>query len=85
MLVEYQYAERIRKLRSIIVEQRGAFMLCEREKILNSDHFIELMNKHFDANEEGVVIKQSDSKYHPGKRENGGWFKIKPDVSLIPS
>lgn len=74
------YAERIRKLKGLIREQKGALMLCERTKIQDSNHFLQCLNKAFDANEEGVVIKQEDSKYHPGKRENGGWFKMKPDV-----
>ena len=56
-------------------------MLCERIKLRDGDHFVEHFNKAFDSNEEGVVIKQEDSKYRPGQRERGGWFKMKPDVS----
>lgn len=82
-LIDKPYAERIRKLKTIIDEQKGSLMLCERIKLRNGDHFIELFNKHFESNEEGVVIKQEDSKYRPGQREKGGWFKMKPDVSHI--
>lgn len=57
-------------------------MFCERTKVENSEHFIKCLNKAFDSNEEGVVIKRADSRYSPGQRENGGWYKIKPDVSL---
>lgn len=74
------YAERVRLLGTLIKEQKGALMLCERTKLRDGQHFLELLNKAFDANEEGVVIKQGDSKYHPGQREKGGWFKMKPDV-----
>lgn len=77
---EIPYAERMRKLKGLIREQKGALVLCERTKLRDADHFLECLNKAYDSNEEGVVIKQEDSKYHPGKREKGGWFKMKPDV-----
>lgn len=80
---EIPYAERIRKLKELVRVQEGALVLCEREKVRDARHFLECLNRAFDANEEGVVIKQEDSKYHPGKRENGGWFKMKPDVRCI--
>lgn len=76
------YAERIRLLRTLIREEKGALMFCERNKIRDSGHFLECLNKAFDANEEGVVIKQAGSPYRPGQREKGGWFKMKPDVSF---
>lgn len=56
-------------------------MLCDRVQIRDAEHFLELFNKAFDANEEGVVIKREDSKYSPAQREKGGWFKMKADVS----
>lgn len=75
------YAERIRLLHTLVRQEKGTLMLCERIKIRDSGHFLECLNKAFDANEEGVVIKQAGSKYQPGQREKGGWFKMKPDVS----
>lgn len=60
-------------------------MFPQRDKVRDASHFLKCLNKAFDANEEGVVIKQSDSIYQPGKRDNGGWFKIKPDVSFNDS
>lgn len=81
-LIGKPYAERVRLLRSKITERRGDLMFCERTKVENSEHFIKCLNKAFDSNEEGVVIKRADSRYSPGQRENGGWYKIKPDVSL---
>lgn len=81
-LVNKPYAERIRLLSTLITQQKGALMLCKREKIRDGNHFLECLNKAFDSNEEGIVIKREDSKYHPGQREHGGWFKMKPDVSF---
>lgn len=80
-LIQKPNAERVRLVHTIITEQKGALMLCERVKIRDPAHFLECLNKAFDGNEEGVVIKQEGSQYHPGQRENGGWYKMKPDVS----
>lgn len=80
---EKPYAARIHKLQGLFREQKGALMLCERTKLRDANHFLERLNKAFDANEEGAVIKQEASKYRPGQRERGGWFKMKPDVSGI--
>lgn len=76
------YAERIRRLRSLIRESPGQLTLCSRVQIRDAEHFLECVNRAFDAKEEGVVIKGAESTYQPGKREGGGWFKIKPDVSF---
>ncbi|XP_031627272.1 DNA ligase 4 [Contarinia nasturtii] len=78
-LIDLPYAERIRKIRTIVKVKKGAVMLCEYEKIRDFEHFLRLFNKSFDTNEEGIVLKQEESKYKPGHREKGGWFKFKPD------
>lgn len=80
-LLNIPYAERIRKLRSLVTETPGQLTLCNRVEINDAEHFLECVNKAFDDKEEGVVIKGADTIYKPGKREGGGWFKIKPDVS----
>lgn len=80
-MINKPYAERIRKLQTIITEQKGALMLCQRTKVKSPEHFLDCLNKAYESNEEGVVMKQAGSKYQPGQRENGGWFKMKPDVS----
>lgn len=81
-LMGIPYAERIRKLQSLVTESPGQLNLCSRVKIRDAEHFLECVNKAFDEREEGVVIKGADSIYQPGKREGGGWLKIKPDVSF---
>lgn len=77
------YDQRQNVLRNLATEERGKLMFCERTKLQSATHFLERLNAAFDACEEGVVIKRIDSKYQPGKRENSGWFKIKPDVSRL--
>lgn len=79
-LTKIPYAERTRKLKTLFHEKKGVLMLCDRMKIENSIHLTKCLQYAF-ADEEGVVIKEQDSKYYPDKRENVGWFKLKPDVS----
>lgn len=74
------YAERCRLLKTLVTESKGNLTLCYRTKLNDSAHFVECLNEAFDNNEEGVVIKHASSTYQPGKREKGGWIKIKPDV-----
>lgn len=81
-LLNKPYSERINKLHRIIEETPGHLVFCKREKVRDSAHILECLNKAIDDCEEGVVIKKIDSVYKPGKRDGGGWFKIKPDVSL---
>lgn len=80
-LIDKPYVERRRLLQTLVKEEVGCLLLCKQIKIRDTAHILECMNKAFDANEEGVVLKQADSKYQPGQRERGGWYKIKPDVS----
>lgn len=78
-LITKPYAERMRLLRSIIIDKPGVLGICEATKIRNGEHILDCLNVAIDEREEGVVIKQADSKYAPGNR-NAGWYKIKPDV-----
>lgn len=82
-LLDKPYAERVRQVRAIIKERPGYVTFCERVKVRDSEHILECLNKAIDDNEEGVVIKQIDSTYQPGRRDKGGWFKIKPDVRFL--
>ncbi|KAG4073170.1 hypothetical protein HA402_002559 [Bradysia odoriphaga] len=77
-LINKPYAERSRLLASLFNEKPGVLTMCKPIKIRDSDHIIECLNKAFDQKEEGVVIKESDSVYAPGKRISS-WIKIKPD------
>lgn len=81
-LLDKPYAERVRKLRSTINEKHGLLKICNQTTVVDSEHILECLNKAFDDNEEGVVIKKRGSVYQPGKRDGGGWYKIKPDVSF---
>lgn len=80
-LIDKPYVERRRLLQTLVKEEVGCVLLCKQIKIRDTEHVLECMNNAFDVNEEGVVLKQADSKYQPGRREKGGWYKIKPDVS----
>lgn len=71
--------ERDRLVKHLIKEQQGVIMVSSRNKLRDFQHFVDSLNEAIDKNEEGIVIKETDSKYRPGTRV--GWYKIKPDVS----
>lgn len=79
--IDKPYAERVALLEKIIKEQPGVIVLCKRMKIRNIEQLINSFNEALEAKEEGVVIKAQNSIYKPGIRK-GGWYKIKPDVSI---
>lgn len=79
-LLDKPYGERVRRLRTVFEDHPGNMVLCPRTKVRNTEHILQCLNNAIDDNEEGVVIKRADSVYQPGKRDRGGWFKIKPDV-----
>lgn len=72
------YAERSRLLQTLFNERPGFLTRCKRSKIRDADHFTECLNQAFDDKEEGLVVKNADSRYSPGER-NAGWWKIKGD------
>jgi DNA ligase-4 len=80
-VIQKPYAERIRLLNKLVKEHQGIFTKCKREKIRDMDHLVECLNKAIEDKEEGIVIKDIGSMYKPNER-NGGWYKIKPDVSM---
>lgn len=73
------YQERVRVLESMVVPQAGILTINERKKMKDSKEILDFLNKAIDKNEEGIVLKDQDSVYHPGERHNSGWYKIKPD------
>lgn len=77
-LTSKPYAERSRLLQTLFNERAGFLTRCKRSKIRDAEHFMECLNNAFDDKEEGLVVKNADSRYSPGER-NAGWWKIKGD------
>ncbi|XP_063700351.1 DNA ligase 4 [Culicoides brevitarsis] len=77
-LMEKTYDERISIINSLIPHSPGVLQTVKRQKVRSAIQVLEVLNTAIDECEEGIVLKQLDSIYSPGKRGDG-WFKVKPD------
>ena len=71
--------ERVKLLESVVREQEGRVMLCERKLASSTQEVLDSLNDAIDRREEGLVVKDLESHYKPNARNGGGWIKIKPD------
>lgn len=55
---------------------------CFTEYWIYSADILDALNKAIEDQEEGIVVKDTESYYIPNRR-NAGWYKIKPEVSKI--
>ncbi|XP_017055785.1 DNA ligase 4 [Drosophila ficusphila] len=78
-LLDHTYIHRAYKLQKMIVEQPGVLQLMRARKIGSVEEFNELFQKALDSHAEGIVLKKQGSKYQPGVRLGGGWYKDKAD------
>jgi DNA ligase-1 len=68
--------ERWNKLKSIVKEKKGKFQLVEHLETKNLEKASEFYHKALEKGEEGVIVKNMDAHYQPGKRV-GYWLKVK--------
>ncbi len=68
--------ERWEKLREI-VNETGTFKLAEHVVTKDLNKAQEFYNRSLEMGEEGVIVKNLDAHYQPGKRV-GYWLKVKP-------
>jgi len=82
-LLDHTYIQRAYKLQKMIVEQPGVLQLMRARKIGSVEEFNELFQQALDSHAEGIVLKKQGSRYQPGVRLGGGWYKDKADVSRV--
>lgn len=80
-LLQLSYVQRRLKLNVLLKEKLGVLHIMKSIKITSPNEFQQLFQKALDKQEEGVILKCQTSLYHPGKRNNAGWIKVKADVS----
>nr|AAM51029.1 RH46576p [Drosophila melanogaster] len=78
-LLDHTYIQRAYKLQKLIVEQSGVLQLMRARKIGSVQEFNELFQQALDSHAEGIVLKKQGSRYQPGVRLGGGWYKDKAD------
>jgi DNA ligase-1 len=82
-LFRKRFGERRRILEGIIKENEGIFQLARQlstKDIKKADAFYKEALK---AGHEGLIVKNLDSFYQPGRRVAGGWLKVKPTMENL--
>jgi DNA ligase-1 len=83
LLFDKTFRERRRLLESVIKTAPGKFQLSE--PLLTKD--LHKAEKFYQdalyAGQEGVMVKNLDATYQPGKRVAGGWLKVKPIMETL--
>nr|XP_034177241.1 DNA ligase 4 isoform X2 [Osmia lignaria] len=75
------YAKRLEILKDAFKEEEGCLMLCKSTKISNSEELRKIFNESIQNKEEGIVLKECNSKYKPNVRDGNGCYKIKAEYS----
>lgn len=75
--------DRLEILEKIITPKLGVVDLVPRKRVSSKSEVFDALNKAIDDCEEGLIMKEILSVYKPNVRNKGGWYKIKPEVSLI--
>ncbi|KAL7043823.1 hypothetical protein ACKWTF_001674 [Chironomus riparius] len=77
--IDQPFNRRCEILSSIFDDQVGVMIKTEPIKIRDVDHLVSLFNTAMQNEEEGIILKNSVSKYMPGERDKSGWYKVKAD------
>lgn len=73
---------RRKKLEEIIKPVQGKFQLAEKLETKDIKKAEEFYKKALKAKQEGVMVKNLDAKYQPGRRV-GYWLKVKPIMETL--
>jgi DNA ligase-1 len=83
MLFDLRLAERIKLLRKVIRPIPGKLLFAEQlvtKDLKAADTFY---RKALAAGQEGLIVKNLDARYMPGRRVAGGWLKVKPVMETL--
>lgn len=83
MLFNRKFEERRRILRNIINIVNGKFQLAEQIVGKDIDKARKFYEDALKNGQEGVMVKNLDAFYQPGRRVAGGWLKVKPVMETL--
>ena len=83
MLFDKPFRERRSLLVKIVREEKGKFQLAEELVTENLEEAQKFYQKSLEMGQEGVMVKNLDATYKPGKRVAGGWLKVKPIMETL--
>ncbi len=82
-LFHTEFGERRKILEGIIREKPGKFALAEQLVTKKLDDAEKFYSRALRAKQEGVMVKNLEAFYHPGRRVAGGMLKVKPLMETL--
>ena len=83
MLFDKPFRERRKLLEKVVKEEGGKFQLAEELVTNDIEEARKFYQKSLEMGQEGVMVKNLDAVYQPGKRVAGGWLKVKPIMETL--
>ncbi|HLE07639.1 MAG TPA: ATP-dependent DNA ligase [archaeon] len=80
---ETPLSERRRILQKIVREVKGKFQLAEALEPKDLKEAEKFYKFALEMGEEGVIVKNLEANYTPGRRVAGGWLKVKPTMENL--
>ncbi|MFQ5648066.1 MAG: ATP-dependent DNA ligase, partial [Candidatus Aenigmatarchaeota archaeon] len=75
--------ERDRALKSVVKPIPGKFQFAEKLITKDLKKAEAFYKKSLAAGQEGLMVKNLDARYQPGRRVAGGWLKVKPVMESL--
>jgi DNA ligase-1 len=75
--------ERWAILKKTIKPIKGKLQLAKHIETKDLKLAEEFYKESLNASQEGLMVKDMDAKYHPGRRVSGGWLKVKPIMETL--
>ncbi len=80
---EIPLSERRKILQKVVKEISGKFQLAKRLEPKDFSEADKFYKSALEMGEEGVIVKNLDANYTPGRRVAGGWLKVKPTMENL--
>jgi DNA ligase-1 len=75
--------EREQALKGVVSAAPGKFQLAERLVTKDLKEADEFYKRSLASGQEGLMVKNLEATYHPGRRVAGGWLKVKPIMETL--
>jgi len=82
-LFDLPLKKRRKTLEKIVKEIPGKFQLAKQLVTKNLKKADKFYKEALKAGQEGLIVKNLDARYQPGRRVAGGWLKVKPTLESL--
>jgi DNA ligase-1 len=83
VLFELPLRERWEKLKSVVSPIKGRFQLAEHIETRDIKKAEAMYREALSKGHEGLIVKNLEASYQPGRRVAGGWLKVKPTMENL--